>query len=315
MSFRMPDLIIESILRDGFENARRDPSVIDDVFCDLTRSYASKKYGNKEIEKIKKIIEEDEVSIIHSFNLSQVTMPCISIQLADDRESQERAHMGNLRGMTMASLDEDETADLVKVEAFTPTSYDPITGIVKVDDSVNLAPAYANLLFVDVEGTEHLIIGGIVNDTGLKQFIVEPNSEVAITGPGEIKSSLNYKLYQKRGNIEQTQIILGISSRDALMTKYFYILVKYFMLSRRDDLIARGIDISTYTGSDFTRNMEYGADVVYTRFFNIAGTVEHEWRSDKVQLIDSVDVQVLVPKDEAGNEALKLEDMTIQVRE
>jgi hypothetical protein len=314
MSFKMPDLIVESIIRDGFKNARRDESVIDDVFADLTLAYASKKYGEAEIEKIKAMVREKEVSIIHSFNLSAVNMPCISIQLADDRED-EKSFMGNyLTTFQSPMTNPEEIAALTKL-TFTPVSYDPNTGIVRVDDSVNLSAIHANLIFEDADGAEYVIVGGIVNDTGAKQFIIAKQSEVALTGPGQIKSSINYKLYTRNGNKEQTQLILGIHSKDALVTKYLYTLVKYFVLTRRPDLIKRGLQITTYQGSDFSRSLEYTADIVYTRFFHIVGTVVHSWRQDKVQLIDNVEVNVQVPKDRLGNEALKLTDMTIKVKE
>jgi hypothetical protein len=316
MSFIIPDLIIESILRDGFNNARRDNTVIDDIFEDLTLAFNSKKYGESEVEKIKKIINDQEVSIVHSFNLVNSNLPCISIQLADDRENENEAHMGNyVSNLVLPLTDPDELAALIYVDDITPTSYNVLTGAVLVPDSVNLAGVHANLLFEDSAGAIHTIIGGIINEPGSKQFMVEKGGSVALGSGGIIKSSLDYKIYQKRGNIESTQLILGIHTKEALLTKYLYILVKYFMLSRRDDLIARGLQLNTYTGSDFTRNMEYVADVVYTRFFNVSGRVQHQWRSDKVQLIDNVEVNVTVPKDRAGNEELGLTDSTIKVKE
>lgn len=316
MSFKLPDLIIESLIRDGLDNARRDPSVLEDVFCDLTRKYAKKKYGNKEINKIIEIIQKDEISIVHSFNLVNSSVPCISIQLADDREDESRASMSNfVQNMTVPITDPDRLANLVVVESFQPNSYSPNTGIVKVPDTVDLTAVHANHLFVDGDGTQFSILGGIVNDLGKKQFIISKQATVYL-GPGaEVKSVFNYDEYEKKGNTETTQLILGIHTKDALMTKYLYVLVKYFMLSRQNDAIERGLQITTYTGSDFTRNMAYEADVIYTRFLNVSGMVQHQWRADKVRLIDHVDVRITVPKDRLGNEALDLTEQTIQVTE
>jgi hypothetical protein len=316
MSFKLPDLIVESIIRDGLNNARRDETVIDDVFCDLTLPYASKKYGEAEVEKIKEIIRKKEVSIVHSFNLVNSTMPCISIQMTDDQEDEKSASMGSyVHNVTKAFTTPEQLAKLVIVGSFTPSAYQPNSGIVTVPDSVNLASVYANLLFVDSAGTKHQILGGVVNETGAKQFIISKNADVALGAGAEIKSSIDYELFQKRGNVERTQIILGVHTQDALLTKYLYVLIKYFILSRRSDLITRGFQLSTYQGSDFSRNMEYQGDVIYTRFFHLTGMVMHQWRSDKVQLIDSVEVQVQVAKDRLGNEALKLTDSTIKVKE
>lgn len=316
MTFKLPDLIIESIIRDGLNNIRRDNSIIDDVFGDLTLPFATKKYGQAELDKIKDSINKKEISIVHSFNLTNTTIPCISIQLSDDRESAERSNMGYyVNNYEVPFTSPDQIATTVIVGAFLPTSYNPTTGIVLVPDEVNLAAVYANLVYVDASGTAHSILGGIINDVGSKQFIVEKNGDVAILAPGEIKTTIDYELYQRHGNTEEAQLILGIHTQNALMTKYLYTLVKYFIISRRHDLIARGLQLNTYTGSDFTRNLEYVGDVVYTRFLNVSGMVQHQWRADKVRLIDSVNVQVLVPKDRLGNEALNLDDASIKVKE
>lgn len=316
MAFRLPDLIVESILRDGLNNARRDETVIDDVFGNLNLAYASRKYGQSEIDKIKEVIRNKEVSIVHAFNLVNANLPCISIQLADDHEDEDKAYIGNyVQNVTRAFTTPEQLASLVIVESFTPLSYEPLTGVVKVDDSVNLAAVHTNLLFVDAAGAAHQIIGGIVNDPGAKQFIIATGETVSLDPGAVIKSSIDYELFQKRGNVEKTQVILGIHTEEALLTKYLYILVKYFFLSRRSDLIARGFELTSYSGSDFHRNVEYVGDVVYTRFFNLTGLVLHQWQSDKVQLIDSVDVQVKLAKDRLGNEALNLTDSTIKVKE
>lgn len=316
MSFKLPDLIVESILRDGFANARNDLSVIDDVFCDLTMAYADKKYGQAEIQRIKDIIANKEVSIVHSFNLVNSNLPCISIQLADDREDESKAHMGNyVHNITRPFTTPEELAATVIVESFQPNSYSPNSGAVKVSDGVDLSQIHANHLFVDSDGTKFTITGGIVNTAGKKQFVIDKQATVNL-GPGaEIRSSIDYNLYEKRGNIEQTQLILGIHTKEALLTKYLYVLVKYFILSRQSDAIERGIQLNTYTGSDFTRNLAYEADVVYTRFLNVSGTVQHQWRSDKVQLVDNVEVTVLIPKDRLDNEELERTDQTILVKE
>ena len=72
------------------------------------------------------------------------------------------------------------------------------------------------------------------------------------------------------------------------------------MLSRKEDLINRNFAVSTYSGSDFTRNMQYPGDHVFTRFLTISGKVEDSWRSDEVIPIDNLEIQVLVPKAKQG---------------
>lgn len=316
MAFKLPDLILESIIRDGLENARRDETVIEDVFGDLLKPYAAKKYGEAEVNKIKDIIQKREISVVHSFNLVNANLPCISIQLADDREDEARTQIGNYKRNTVTAFaTPEELASLTIVGSFTPTSYSPISGIVKVDDLVSLSAIHANHLFVDSAGTKHPILGGIVDVSGKKQFIIAKGATVDLGSGAEIKASIDYNVFIQKGTTENVQLILGIHTKDALLTKYLYILVKYFILSRQSDATIRGMQLSTYSGSDFVRNLEYIGDTVFTRFLNISGMLQPEWRADKVQLIDNVEVKILVEKDQLGNEALNLTNSTVQVKE
>lgn len=297
MPFIMPELILESVVRDGLENVRRDETIIEDVFGNLTRAFASSKYGNAEIEKIKEAISSKEVSVVHS--LAQVNSGLqqdgnsmmISFNLGEEAEDTQKAGIGDAfsfvdRPFTKPS----KIASVTKVGPFTPTAYNPVTGLVNVPDAVNLANVHVNLLYVDIAGTEHIIRGGINNTTGSKTFMVAKQSDVNITGDGEIKSQITYDRYQTKSNIDNTTILLGVHSKEPLLTKYLYVLVKYFLLSRKKDLISRDFQLSTYRGSDFQKNEKYIGDHVYSRWLTISGMIQHDWNDEKVDLIDHMEI-------------------------
>lgn len=314
MSFQLPDIIIESVIRDGLEDLRRNPQHIDDIFGSLTRSYASKKYGIAELNKIKELIQKKDIAVVHSFHEVSARLPCFSIQLTSDVEDRATAHLDDFEGDELVDLaDPDELAALVKVSGITIDSYDPLSGEIKVPDAVDLSQTHVNLLFVDSAGVEHTIVGGIDNTAGQKKFFVAEGSDVTTTGTGEIKSSIDYKQYEVRGVLSNANMLIGVHSQEALLTKYLYMLLKYFLLSRKADLEARCYIVSSYQGSDFTRNLDYQGDVVYDRFLTVTGKVEDSWRSDQVQLVDHVIVTTKVDKDEASTDDLDLDESTIQI--
>ena len=95
--------------------------------------------------------------------------------------------------------------------------------------------------------------------------------------------------------LSDVQISVGIHTKDSLMTRYLYTLVKYILLSRRIDLERRGLIASTFGGSDFMRDMGYQGDIVYTRFLTVIGKAEDTW-------IDPLeDVVVFPTRDADGN--------------
>jgi hypothetical protein len=72
--------------------------------------------------------------------------------------------------------------------------------------------------------------------------------------------------------------------------------------------------LNTYNGSDFNRNEAYSGDVVYSRYLTISARLLNSWRSDKVQLVDNIDIRTFVPKDKKNNVDLGLENQTIKVK-
>jgi len=293
MSFQLPDLIIESVIRDGLLGLREHPEIIDDVFGSLNLSYTMKKYGKSELAKIKTLIQERDVAVVHSFHEVNARVPAYSIQLTTDVEWQQVARLDDFDTELVEDIsDPRELANLVVIPDVIATSYDEKTGTLYVDDSIDLTPVYANLFFEDVSGNSFQIKGGIVNVSGSKQFLIEAQSNVDISSPGLIKSSLDYTKTEIRSVHSTANILVGVHTKDALTTKYLYILLKYFLLSRKKDLIERDFIISSYNGSDFTRDLRYEGDIVYTRFLTVGGKVCDSWRSDQVALIDRVLIEL-----------------------
>lgn len=297
MGFALSDLILESIIRDGIENIKQDPTILDDVFAELTRSYASRKYGSAEIQKIKDYItgaNKKEIAVVHSFHEAEAKSPCFSIQLGSDNENTRHDAIDDFLADERIAITEQAKLDaLKKVLNFTPTAYDPITGKVSVDDSVDLSDVYVNYIYEDGVSTEHTILSGISNDTGNKYFFIAKNSDVDLN-PGTIRSFLTEEQFELRVMVNESTLLIGCHSKEALLTKYLYILLKYFIESRKKDLIKRGFDNPVVKGSDFTRDLHYQGDMVFTRFLTVSGRTTDTWRSDQVDLIDSVEIDASV---------------------
>ena len=313
MSFSFMDLAVESVLREGLTAIRRDPSVIDEIFAQL-KDLFPQKYGQKELNRIKNFVLKKEIFVVHAFTQVVDSLPCISIQLMDDTENKSLARLEDFDDEVQTALDDEELEDYVKVSSIIPTSYDLVTGIVRVLDAVDLTNINVGYIYVDAAETEYIIQGGINNLAGQKQFMVTKGSNVDITDAGLIKSPIDYKQYTTRSVTHNEKLLLGIHTEERLLTLYIYTLVKYILLSRKLDLIKRHFKLTTLSGSDFTRNFDYG-EPVFSRYLTISGIADSSWTADRIQPIDNVDVTVLVDKDIATTEDLNLEDMTVQIND
>jgi hypothetical protein len=292
--FIIPELIIESVIRDGLQNVRADKTILDSIFAQLTRAYNTQKYGTAEIAKIKALVDRD-IAVLYSYNEVDAKDLAITIMVGSDNESKPRAHLGDLYEEVQEQIaDPVELQALHRVDNLNVTGFDPLTGKVSVTDAMNLANVYHGMIYVDSAGTEHDVLGGIVNVNGSKGFLIGKQDEVDFsTATGYIKSSLNFKQYEVKGVSGDVNLVIGCHAKDALTAKYLYVLVKYFILSRKPDLIKRCFYLASYSGSDFNRDSSYVGDRVYTRFLMVTGKVDDTWRSDQVQLIDNIEVTVI----------------------
>lgn len=308
-TYYLPDIIVESVLREAIAVVKRNPEIIDHVFRSL-KQY--EKYGQQEIERIKRHVCKYDWSFVHSFDLVEENVPCISIQLMTEVEAPE-THLNDYDTQQRIPLAEVELPSLVVVPAFTPTGYDPMIGAVYVDDTINLLPVHANLLFQDVTGKCFKIEGGINEALGAKQFMIAAGSLPDVSGPCLVKSAIDFKQYSVRSTMTDVNILLGVHTKEPLLTKYFYILLKYFLMARKQVLIERGFLASKFQGSDFTRNLKIEGDSVYNRFLTLSGKVEDSFRSDETEIFDHIDIVVKVPRDVASTEDLGYEHQVIQV--
>ena len=124
-----------------------------------------------------------------------------------------------------------------------------------------------------------------------KFFFIEPDLDPNITDEGYIRTFLDYTQHEVKGDSSAAHALIGVHCKDALLTKYLYIILKYIMKSRKKSLIKRGVLNSTFSGSDFTRDLKYEGDMVFTRFFTLSGQVDDTWRTDDIELIDSVEIE------------------------
>lgn len=291
MSIVLPDLIIETTIRDGLAYLKQNLNVVDDIFGEMLKGYANRKYGQAEIDRIKTYLTTKNIAIVHSFHEAVAKSPCFSIQLGNENEAKERAHLSDHEYDVQEDItDSGALAALVKVSNLIPTSYDSLTGMVRVSDLVDLSPIHPAYLYLDGNNTEFEVLPGISNDPGNKFFFIARNMSPNITDPGLIKTFLSYTQHEEKGDSSAVSILVGCHSKEALLTKYLYVIVKYIMKSRKRDLIQRAFTNSSFQGSDFTKDLKYEGDQVFTRFFTISGQVEDSWRSDNVDLIDNVEI-------------------------
>lgn len=321
IGFKLPDLIIESVLREGFQLLRKNPQHIESIMASLKLSYNDKKYGQTEINKIKDYFVKKEVSIVHSFNDVESKAPCISIQLTSDVEMENRTGLSDLAGQFEEGLDDSSLSglppitreSLVIADQLVPSSYNDKTGAINIMTG-DLSNVRAGLQFRDAAGNNTPVEAV---DEANSVIYVASGSTIDISNFCQVVSALETRRFEKKFTREKQSLLVGVHSKNRLMALYLYTIVKYILHAKKKDIHSRGLELPTFAGSDFTRNLEHMADIVHTRFLTVTGQIQESWVDILGPLEDAeiVDVGVKVDKDELGNDALGLTESTIQVDE
>lgn len=293
LGFNMPELIVESIIRDGFQNIKDDLTIIDRLFSQLARTYNQEKYGTTEIDKIKTMVQKP-IAVVYDYGEVDAHPMTYSIMIGADDEDRRRAHMNDFAEQSIAA----KTPAIV-VPSFVPTSYDPNSGLVRVPDGVDLTNGFKGQIFVDNASNEFELEGGVNNLPGQKCFVLAKHLTIDLGGNCLIRSFVNFTRFEVKQLTSDVKLVIGVHSKDALTTKYLYLLLKYFIFSRKFDMISRGLYVASFNGSDFTRDKTYQGDKVYTRFCTVIGKVDDRWRADEVQVVEQVDDSQVVPIDES----------------
>ena len=293
MAFPLPDLIVENVIRNGILDIQNNPDVIDRVFAHMTDGYANRKYGVNEIQKIKDILsgaDPTEIAVVHSFHLAVAKTPSFSIQLGSQSEDESLARLEDFEENFCQPLSPSELASLVRATNVIPTSYNPLTGMVRVPDTVDLSDVHRQFIYEDGSNLEHIILSGISNTVGDKYFFIAKQSTPDIVNPGIIKSFLTEKSLTRRGVTDNISLLIGVHTTEPLLTKYLFILLQFFLLSRKEELIQNCLIVSSLSGSDFNPDLAYQGDKVFTRFLTLKGKIENSWDSDMYNLVDNINI-------------------------
>jgi len=187
MGFIFGDLIVETILTEGLADFRANIDDRLDMFYDqLKESYLSTEYGQAELDRFKQYINDNEISIVHNWNIVSQRVPCIFIQNVSSQEQVQRTFINDFSG-----------------------NIDTIGAGVITDRREEFSFPF----------NEQVQVGIHVNDPG---------------GPTALR--------------------------------WLYAMVVYFLISRKDDLVDRGLELSTFSATDFNRLNEFLPENIFSRY-------------------------------------------------
>lgn len=215
--------------------------------------------------------------------MDNAKLPSFSIHLLGDTEDEAKAAFSDLDGEESSPVDPQEF-----VAAFTATSYNSTTGRIDIPDSVNLSNIYENQFYEDGIGQTFIMEGSISNVLGNKHITIAPNVTVITLANGRIISGIAIKIHEVRFIPAAENIMIGVHSENALLTKFLYYILRYILYRKKDKFQCFNLLLSKYNGSDFSLKEPLLPENVYSRYITAQFITYNFWRNDELNIIDAI---------------------------
>jgi hypothetical protein len=273
------DIEIQCFLADGFDYIRAHPEVIDEIFARWNDAHIAKRYstqrGVSPTDTIKAWVKDNNIPVVLGFGDFAIKLPCVSIHLAHSGEKAgEATFFGDHAGFDVVE-DTRHEANLV-VDNFIPKSYDPKSGKIVVAATTDLTNVREGMILVDAKAEEYLI--QVVGDNFIT--IVVDGQAVNIKSL-YIKSEQGY-VRRKQGASHFTESIdIGLhASEEAQTVLWLYYMASWIFFRFKPVLEQRGLEVHTFTASDFDRDSKFVGEKVFSRWLRFSCDSVTEWTED-----------------------------------
>lgn len=290
------DELIQSALTAALNDIRLHPDLLDYVFQYLISDPAFKK-GREKRDEAKKWFLKTRIPVFVSPRMDDAKMPCISIKLLESSETENT--LGDVNAEAPEELTVLPWSDLTPV--FTAINYNPLLGQLTIpDDILAVLVVVPGLVIMDDQGLPHTITDMASDQTAIIDAgITASFNKATIRGmqPGQITTI---------GTVacrETYQIGIHINGEPTFLLPLFYIVFFALLKYRKDFLEGRGLERTSVAATDFRRDESFEAELVFSRFINLSGTVRQYWPQDTNDIIQTVQTVPVI--EDGGNKPLE----------
>ena len=307
MGIHQSDIIIRSAIEAGLADLRANPWLLDYVFASLPQDVITwRDYGEKSVQEAKKWFVNTHIPVSVMPRLDESKWPQITIELLESSEVVPETTIGDVN---YEPEEENDSTWPALTPQFTPVSYVPSTGLVKLAAAPEAWMA-KGMYIVDRQGQAHEIID-VIDD---KTFKIDPGT-VADFRMATIKGHRpTWKVAVESSSFKESyRIGIHVSGEPVHLT-WLHAIVQFALLRYKQVLMeARGFERSTFGSSQVSLNERIEAENILSRYVTVTGYVRQFWPKAVSRVIDGVDTTIQVGgvnKDMTVEPSMNPDDMT-----
>jgi len=268
------DAEIQGFVSVGLDYLRANIDICDQIFETWLAPHMEKIYGQREIDRVKRWLQDTDVPVVLSWGLQNAKWPTLSIHLAQEQENTSAAALSD-----QATMIDQFVEPATVVDYFVPSKYtitDADYAVVTVPKSIDLSNVYPGQVLVDGKGEEYLISVPISDNT----FTIMISGEPVDARRMKIKASAGLSNEPLRGSSSRSlgHVDIGIHAADDYqVVLWLYYIIQWIFFRFKLDMEKRGIQLQTFSGSEFNKDSKFLPNNVYSRWFRYSAQVSVEW--------------------------------------
>lgn len=288
------DVVIRAAIVQGLRELRANPWLLDYCFSwlmydDLT----NQEYGKKEIDEAKKWFLSTPVEVRMSTLSDSPVFPLISIHLSESVEDQ--SSLGDVHYHPISDATPHIVGTGPNIQTFTPTSYDPDTGIITHTGTIK---ALVGQTLLDT----HNNTGYEILEVSSKSFKIEPNCIGVDFRNAQIVPRFDTKHVHLESLMFRETYTMGVhASGHQRYALYLHSILVFIMLRWKEVYLERrGFERSTLASGPLSENENFagGPEVVFSRTVQTTGYIRQYWPKLVTDRAESTEVTIY---DSSGN--------------
>jgi len=287
------DVIIRSAIIAALNDLRTKPWLLNYVFAALPRDkLTAQDYGAKEIARATEWFVNTKIPVHLDVNLKDEMFPCITISLSSSQESESESTLGDTHYHPRVPNNGQWP---ILAGPFTPTSYDPTSGLITLDASqVQNFVIVPGHIVIDAQGGQHPVLD--VDDNN--DIYIEENCTANLNG-FVIKGQKPYLItHVESARYRETYAIGCHVTGEPVHLTYLHSIVVFCLLRYKESLLeARGFERSTLNSQMLRLDSDTLPQVIFSRYLTISGMVSQYWPKIIAPTVDAVAADVAASTD------------------
>lgn len=306
------EILIKTAIQAALNDLRQNSWILEDIFVGLASDpLSSTDYGWKYVHEACEWFKNTDIPVLDQFRVGDSPIiPCITVVKAPSSENLSRTNLAD-QGIIEQTPRVTLKQPMRKIyDNFTPSKYDPSTGIITFPKGLTTGNVYTGQFLIDNKSGKSYEIQQCLSET---TFSILPHICADFTNGCIVPKSQMMNVHREVTYKKESYIIGIHVSSQIKQNIWLSQIINYCLLGRYKEVFLdeRGFELSTMDEGQMTINEALKPEIVFSKYFTISGEICVDWIKFAADQIDGVSGGIWI-KDAPASPTAEIKEQSIK---